>query len=194
MHLIAERLSARHWIAECGPRLAARVVCIYIYIYIYVCMYVCPSRFWNAIKLLCDVLAENPRTSGNHLPDFDRRYRYIIYASIDVLKKRWWSRKCRKCILKTTMWGRFGTRGYVTVGELRTPAAMWEASTVATNFQWASEEVPWSCKKLCAYNYYKSGLRDRSTRCAFPCTCTHSTCDSNGASLGLSRKIWTPRK
>ena len=84
-----------------------------------VCIYVCPSHFWNAIKLLCDVIAENLRTSGNLLPDFDHRYRYIIYASIDVLKKRWWSRKCRECILKTTMWGRFGTRGYVTVGDFR---------------------------------------------------------------------------
>ena len=68
---------------------------------------------------LCDVIAENLRTLGNLLPDFDHRYRYIIYASIDVLKKRWWSRKYRECILKTTMWGRFGTLGYVTVGDSR---------------------------------------------------------------------------
>ena len=91
--IIDECLSARHWIA-------ASVVCIYIY--------VCPSRFWNAIQLLCDVIAENVRTLGNLLPDFDHRYRYIIYALIGVLKKRWWSRKCRECILKTMMWGRFG--------------------------------------------------------------------------------------
>ena len=83
---------------------------------LYVYIYVCPSRFWNAIKLLCDVIAENLRTSGNLLPDFDHRYRYIIYASIDVLKKRWWSGKCRECILKATMWGR---PGYVTVGDFR---------------------------------------------------------------------------
>ena len=49
---------------------------------------------------LCDVIAENLQTLGNLLPDFDHRYRYIIYASIDVLKKRWWS---QKCILKTKM-------------------------------------------------------------------------------------------
>ena len=69
----------------------------------YIYIYVCPSRFWNAIKLLCDVIAENLRTSGNLLPDFDHRYRYIIYVLIDVLKKRWWSRKCCECTLKTTM-------------------------------------------------------------------------------------------
>jgi len=37
-------------------------------------------------------------------------------------------------------------------------------------------------QKLISTNYYKSGLRDRSTRCAF--LCAHSICDSNGASLG----------
>jgi len=41
--LIAERLSARHWIAERGQRWQQ---VLYIYIY------VCPSRFWNAIKLM----------------------------------------------------------------------------------------------------------------------------------------------
>ena len=88
-----------------GPGSAIReLLSLICYTYIYVC----PSRFWNAIKLLCDVIAENLQTSGNLLPDFDHRYRYIIYASIDVLKKRWWSRKCRECILKATMWGRFG--------------------------------------------------------------------------------------
>ena len=80
------------------PEMAASVVCIYV----------CPSRFWNAIKLLCDVIAEHLRNSGNLLPDVDHRYRYIIYALIDVLKKRWWSRKYRECILKAIMWGRFG--------------------------------------------------------------------------------------
>ena len=34
--IIAERISARHWIADCRQ--------------LYVCMYVCPSRFRNAIK------------------------------------------------------------------------------------------------------------------------------------------------
>jgi hypothetical protein len=38
--IIAERISARHWIADSGPGIAASVVC----------MYVCPSRFWNAIN------------------------------------------------------------------------------------------------------------------------------------------------
>ena len=38
---IAERISARHWIADCGPGIGS---CMYV------CMYVCPSRFWNAIK------------------------------------------------------------------------------------------------------------------------------------------------
>jgi len=42
--------SARHWITESGPRWQQ---VLYIYIY------VCPSHFWNAIKLLCDVIAEN---------------------------------------------------------------------------------------------------------------------------------------
>ena len=46
-------------------------------------------------------------------------YSMEIYASIDVLKKQWWSRKYRECILKTTMWGRFGTLGYVTVSDSR---------------------------------------------------------------------------
>ena len=50
-----------------------------------------------------------------------------------------------------------------------------------------SNELAKKCRdpaRSCVHiiSYYKSGLRDRSTRCAFPCT--HSTCDSNGASLG----------
>ena len=38
---IAKRISTRHWIADCGPRIDS---CMYV------CMYVCPSHFWNAIK------------------------------------------------------------------------------------------------------------------------------------------------
>jgi len=52
------------------PEMAASVVCIYV----------CPSRFLNAIKLFCDVIAANLRTSGKLLPHFDNGYRYIIYA------------------------------------------------------------------------------------------------------------------
>ena len=74
---------------------------------LYVYMYV-RHAFGMQLNFLCDVIAENLRTSGNLLPDFDHRYRYIMYASIDVLKKRWWSRKCRECILKAMMWGRPG--------------------------------------------------------------------------------------
>ena len=36
--VIAEHISTRQWIADCGPRIGS-------------CMYVCPSRFWNAIKV-----------------------------------------------------------------------------------------------------------------------------------------------
>ena len=41
--LIAERISARHWIADCGSGIGS---CMFAH----VCLYVCPSRFWNAIK------------------------------------------------------------------------------------------------------------------------------------------------
>jgi len=46
VNLIYEReaLDHREW-----PEMAANVVCIYV----------CLSHFWNAIKLLCDVIAEN---------------------------------------------------------------------------------------------------------------------------------------
>ena len=30
MHIIAERISARHWIADSGPGLAASVACMYV--------------------------------------------------------------------------------------------------------------------------------------------------------------------
>jgi len=60
---IAEHLSVRHWIAESGQRWQQ-------VLYVYIC--ICPSYFWNAIKFLCDVIAENLQTSGNLSPDFDR--------------------------------------------------------------------------------------------------------------------------
>jgi len=41
-------------------------------------------------------------------------------TSIDVLKKHWWSRKCRECILKAMMWGRPGNEATI-LDELRTP-------------------------------------------------------------------------
>jgi len=46
---------------------------------------------------------------------------------------------------------------------------------VAINFHW---EVPWSCKELCAYIWTAGQIQ---TICI---PCTHSTCDSNSASLG----------
>ena len=39
--IIAKHISARHWIANCGPGIGS---CMYV------CMYAYPSRFWNAIK------------------------------------------------------------------------------------------------------------------------------------------------
>ena len=39
--IIAEGISVRHWIADCGPEIGSHM---------YVYMYVCPSCFWNAIK------------------------------------------------------------------------------------------------------------------------------------------------
>ena len=39
--VIAERISARHWIADCGPGIGS---CMFV------CLYICPSHFWNAIK------------------------------------------------------------------------------------------------------------------------------------------------
>ena len=40
--IIAERISTRHWITNCGPGIGS---CMYMYV-----QYVCLSRFWNAIK------------------------------------------------------------------------------------------------------------------------------------------------
>ena len=41
--IIAELISARHWIVDCGPGIGS-------------CIYVCPSHFWNVIKAwrMCD--------------------------------------------------------------------------------------------------------------------------------------------
>ena len=39
--IISERISARHWITDCGSGIGS---CMFV------CLYVCPSRFWNAIK------------------------------------------------------------------------------------------------------------------------------------------------
>jgi len=85
---------------------------------------------------------------------------------IDALKKVCWSRKCRECILKAMMWGRPGneaTKLSVILDELWTLAALWETSTFAINFHWASYEVLWSSKKQCTYIKRKSALWGRST-------------------------------
>ena len=79
--IIAERISARHWITDCGPGIGS-------------CMYVCPSRLWNAIKAQHMYDGNSICTTTMHV--FVHRFP-SLYACVCM-------HACMHCSLRTSTW------------------------------------------------------------------------------------------